>query len=971
MKAGFGTGAAPEPGSPSHPAPFTPPSVEDMGKLFPQFEIAELLGRGGMGAVYKARQPILDRWVALKVLPPESTSRAGFTERFNREARALARLNHPNIVAVHEFGQAAGMPFFVMEYVEGVTLRQLVRERRLDPREALRIVPQICEALQFAHDEGVVHRDIKPENILLDKKGRVKIADFGIAKLVRDPSEDVSASGGKEPGAADVSPQPIDRSTAQAGLTAEQVLGTPEYMAPEQVAKPASVDHRADIYSLGVVFYEMLTGELPVGKFQPPSKKVQVDVRLDEVVLHTLEKEPSRRYQKASQVKTDLETIAGTAAGPGASGLPENLLTAIGRYKVQAPAISMMIVAVLNYVALAILVVSQNTGVPTVSLMLMVLLHGLVLIGANQMRRGKTYGLAVTASILVMLLPPACFIGLPLGIWSLVVLSRREVRTSFGIPQLPLPTGTPPARATGSGWTKVIAVVAIAAVTFFILVPIGGILLSITLTYLARQRAPVNVLPISPMTALLMSSFGPENEVTLNDLDENRGGEFLDLDEGKTFDVTLAFEKLPRDQQAKWIQDQGVDLMLDQVSRWGLITHQSNATRLVLITNSNWETVSDKDFERALNRADPGLETISRADIRVYLMETNPVLPLTFAFETANGARGLLQVTAFNSKPNSAHLRFKRAPAAAGTAMSAKNDTSPADPPLVRAKPGEYKLTLSNDVVVEVVAVTRDPASNGSWWRPDGSLLSQPPGGRLVFHLAGMSKQSDIDETTHALMVRCEFSPDAAPGGKRQYRAEYTPRPQRLGQAEILRSDLVTEATESVKRLARMATGSAGGPPARGIVGYADVLRFPDGTKTATVQCATATGPWEAVAIFDRQQTRVLVEGMQVLCTHLREESNRKCLDVTHNVDRDRYALRMMGVFKDGTRQELALHSGVLAARETQGFVMLEPGQRVQDITEFVLERTPWVRGEIGNITLRPESPQAEAEASPAAGKAP
>jgi len=108
-----------------------------------------------------------------------------------------------------------------------------------------------------------------------------------------------------------------------------------------------------------------------------------------------------------------------------------------------------------------------------------------------------------------------------------------------------------------------------------------------------------------------------------------------------------------------------------------------------------------------------------------------------------------------------------------------------------------------------------------------------------------------------------------------------------------------------------------------------------------------------------------------VLCTHLREESNRKCLDVTHNVDRDRYALRMMGVFKDGTRQELALHSGVLAARETQGFVMLEPGQRVQDITEFVLERTPWVRGEIGNITLRPESPQAEAEASPAAGKAP
>ncbi|HRZ93678.1 MAG TPA: serine/threonine-protein kinase, partial [Candidatus Paceibacterota bacterium] len=148
-----------------------------MAKLFPQLEIVELLGQGGMGAVYKARQPGLDRWVALKILPPRAAGQAGFAQRFNREARALARLNHANIVAVYEFGQAGGMPYFVMEYVEGVTLRRLVEERRLPPRDALRIVPQICEALQFAHEEGVVHRDIKPENILLDKKGRVKIAD--------------------------------------------------------------------------------------------------------------------------------------------------------------------------------------------------------------------------------------------------------------------------------------------------------------------------------------------------------------------------------------------------------------------------------------------------------------------------------------------------------------------------------------------------------------------------------------------------------------------------------------------------------------------------------------------------------------------------------------------------------------------------------------------------------------------------
>jgi serine/threonine protein kinase/predicted esterase len=253
-----------------------------------------LVGRGGMGAVYRARQPGLERWVALKVLPPQSTQREGFAERFMREARALARLNHPSIVAVHEFGEAGGMPYFVMEFVEGVTLRRLVQQGRLGAREALQIVPRICDALQYAHDEGVVHRDIKPENILIDRKGRVKIADFGIAKIL-----------GGDP--------------VRQALTQDQVLGTPHYMAPEQIEHPRTVDHRADIYSLGVVFYEMLTGELPLGKFAPPSRKVEVDVRLDEVVLRALEKEPEHRYQHASEVKTAVETIAATT---GARSVP-------------------------------------------------------------------------------------------------------------------------------------------------------------------------------------------------------------------------------------------------------------------------------------------------------------------------------------------------------------------------------------------------------------------------------------------------------------------------------------------------------------------------------------------------------------------------------------------------------------------------------------------------------------------------
>src|SRR5215469_4356792 len=273
---------------PAKPPPAPPLPVADVAKLFPQLEILECLGRGGMGAVYKARQPRLDRLVALKILSPEKQGNQKFADRFEREARALARLHHPNIVTVFDFGEVQGNFYLLMEFVDGLTLRQLLQARKLSPEEALAIVPKICEALQYAHEQGIVHRDIKPENILMDKEGHLKIADFGIAKILGQEAKGLSLTGAKD------------------------VMGTPNYMAPEQVEKPQSVDHRADIYSLGVVFYEMLTGELPLGKFPPPSKKVQVDVRLDEVVLHALEKEPARRYQQASQVKTAVETIAGS-----------------------------------------------------------------------------------------------------------------------------------------------------------------------------------------------------------------------------------------------------------------------------------------------------------------------------------------------------------------------------------------------------------------------------------------------------------------------------------------------------------------------------------------------------------------------------------------------------------------------------------------------------------------------------------
>jgi tRNA A-37 threonylcarbamoyl transferase component Bud32 len=270
-----------------------PPSPADLAPSFPELEILSVLGQGGMGVVYKARHRRLDRLVALKVLPRELAQDPQFADRFAREARTLARLDHPHVVRVHDFGRAGEHFFLLLEFVDGANLRQVMGAGRLTPAEALAIVPQICDALQYAHDQGVVHRDIKPENVLLDARGRVKLADFGLAKLV-------------------------DRPAGTTGITATgQVMGTFQYMAPEQVKAPQDVDHRADIYSLGVVFYEMLTGELPMGRFEPPSQAAGLDdARIDRIVLRTLERERSRRYQQADEIRTD---VAGLASLPATS----------------------------------------------------------------------------------------------------------------------------------------------------------------------------------------------------------------------------------------------------------------------------------------------------------------------------------------------------------------------------------------------------------------------------------------------------------------------------------------------------------------------------------------------------------------------------------------------------------------------------------------------------------------------------
>ena len=264
-----------------------PPSAAELQRSFPQYEIRGMLGHGGMGAVYKGWQRSLDRIVAIKILPASvADDGMNYAERFKQEARAMAKFRHPGIVAVYDAGETLnGLLYFVMEYVEGTDVAQLITEYgRLPVAQALRIARRVCEALSYAHSQGVVHRDIKPSNVMIEADGSVKVADFGLAKLAG--------------------------SEASQHTTSNVAIGTPDFMPPEALDGKGHVDHRADLYAVGGTLYQMLTGRAPHGRFDPPSTFVpRLDPRFDRIVDKAMQSDPERRYASAAEMGADLAAL--------------------------------------------------------------------------------------------------------------------------------------------------------------------------------------------------------------------------------------------------------------------------------------------------------------------------------------------------------------------------------------------------------------------------------------------------------------------------------------------------------------------------------------------------------------------------------------------------------------------------------------------------------------------------------------
>ena len=340
-----------DPSPPEHT--FVPPTPEELGPLFPSYEIVGFIAAGGMGAVYQAQQRSLDRPVAIKILPREFGDDAQFRAAFEAEAKAMARLNHPNLIGVYDFGNIDGMLYIVMELVSGKSLHYSAHGTAIEQKEAARIVTGICRGLAHAHQAGILHRDIKPANILLTQEAQPKIGDFGLARPV-----------GQEHGADEV------------------IFGTPGYSASEVLNHPETVDERTDLYAVGVILYELLTGKLPAKTWQPPSTLSPINPAFDNIVRRATHSSRELRYADANELADELEqlakqleggvlrkTLAPPAAARGTAPIARPIGTA-GRHYLptkkssSGPVLAVVVILLLGLAALGLVIINGSDPPP-------------------------------------------------------------------------------------------------------------------------------------------------------------------------------------------------------------------------------------------------------------------------------------------------------------------------------------------------------------------------------------------------------------------------------------------------------------------------------------------------------------------------------------------------------------------------------------------------------------------------------
>lgn len=268
-------------------ATFQAPALAEVASLFPNYDVYGLIACGGMGAVYHANQRSLDRDVAIKILPREFSLDVEFRVSFEAEAKAMAKLNHPNLIGVYDFGDAAGLLYIVMEYVSGSSIYAVSHGRVVHQEDALKMVIDVCRGLAHAHQYGILHRDIKPSNILMDGNANPKIGDFGLASAL-----------GKQ---------------VQEG---DQIFGTPGYTAPEVIDPPHYFDHRADIFSVGVMLHELLTGKTPSGEAPLSALPLTINPKLRAAIQRATNPNPAARHASADELAAELEKIASIPHNP-------------------------------------------------------------------------------------------------------------------------------------------------------------------------------------------------------------------------------------------------------------------------------------------------------------------------------------------------------------------------------------------------------------------------------------------------------------------------------------------------------------------------------------------------------------------------------------------------------------------------------------------------------------------------------